>query len=535
MLELAALFLAGLALFFHGISGIRHQLQGLTSRRLRREVSQWARRPILARTGGFFFGAITQSATAAAFILTSLVASGLLPVRLALPFVAWANLGTVPLVFFAALNAKLLFLYLLGVAGLAVAFNVGPPRIRPALSALFFVGLVFFGLQLMKEAFAPLPSWAGFDEFAAVLARSSLLMVLAGALLRTVIQSSSAIAVMTVALAHGGLLSPGQAALTMYGTAIGVALSTVLLSSHLRGVPKQIALYQALINGAAGTLLTGLHFFESGTGIPLLQAAGSAVTTGPTAPLAISFLFLQSTSVLIAGVSAGRMESLLARLCPPTREEDLARPRFIRPEALADPESALDLAQAELYGQLGELPVALAQLRGEVGDTIPVAERGRATQVVYAEVEGFLRDLTDRSPDRATATRLLGLEQQLAIASPLARAVHDFAATFGELAAGRASGGATPPSPLLDALLESLDTLLLAAHDALTSDDPADADLVRDMTADRGGTMEALRRQFLEEEYAERRHEEVAGTLLLTTLFERSVWLLHRWVTTRTS
>jgi phosphate:Na+ symporter len=269
MAQLLALFFAGLALFFQGVSGIRTHLQGLTSRRLRRQLAAWSRRPLLAGVGGFVFGAITQSSTAVAFILTSLVSGGLMSVAHALPIVAWANLGTVPLVFFASLNAHLAFLYLLGASGLALAFDFGSARARPALSALFSVGLLFLGLQLMKDAFAPLPGFSWFRDLAGFIQGSALATFVAGALLRVLVQSSSAIAVIAITLAHGGLLSTDQAAMMMFGTGAGVGLSIFLLSSNLRGVPRQIALYQALINGAAALVLFALYYIEHYTGAPV--------------------------------------------------------------------------------------------------------------------------------------------------------------------------------------------------------------------------------------------------------------------------
>src|SRR3954464_5307040 len=111
MLEILALFLVGLSLFFYGVDGMQLHLQGLTSRRLRRQLAHWARHPVLAGAWGFLFGAITQSSTTVAFILTSLVADGLLTGRRARPSVEWANLGTVALVLFVSFDVRLAFLY----------------------------------------------------------------------------------------------------------------------------------------------------------------------------------------------------------------------------------------------------------------------------------------------------------------------------------------------------------------------------------------------------------------------------------------
>lgn len=524
MSELLALFLAGLALFFHGVSGIRTHLQGLTSRRLRRQLAAWSRRPLLAGAGGFFFGAVTQSSTAVAFILTSLVSGGLMSVANALPIVAWANLGTVPLVFFASFNAHLAFLYLLGLAGLALAFDLGPARARPALSALFSAGLLFLGLQLMKDAFAPLPGYAGFRDLAAFIQGSALAVFVAGALLRVLVQSSSAIAVIAIALAHGGLLSDEQAFMMMFGTGAGVGLSILLLSSNLRGVARQIALYQALINAAAALVLCTLYYVEHYTGAPLVLSLASALAPSPDSPvrLAYAFLFLQSAAVAAALLASRPAASWLARLCPPTDEQDLARPRFISPEALADPDSALELADKEQLALLALLPAQLDTLR-QPAPAIAPAVRHRAARAIAAEIEAYLRELVEHAPDHEASARLLALEQRLALIVSLTDTVHDFTATLARL---RSPGA--PPAPLLDSLLESLDTLLLTAHDASRDAAPDDLALLVQLASDRGDLMERLRRQLLAASDPALDHARKSDLFYATSLFERAIWLIRQ-------
>jgi len=524
MSELLALFLAGLALFFQGVAGVRTHLQGLTSRRLRRQLAAWSRRPLLAGAGGFLFGAITQSSTAVAFILTSLVSGGLMSVAHALPIVAWANLGTVPLVFFASFNTHLAFLYLLGLAGLALAFDLGSARARPALSALFSIGLLFLGLHLMKDAFAPLPSYPGFRDLADFLHGSVLATFVAGALLRVLVQSSSAIAVIAITLAHGGLLSPDQAAMMMFGTGAGVGLSIFLLSSHIRGVPRQIALYQALINASAALILCTLYYVEHYSGAPLLLALAAALAPAPDSPLrlAYAFLFLQSAAVLAALLASRPAAAWLARLCPPTDEQDLARPRHISPEALADPDSALELADREQVEVLARLPALLDTLR-QPSPAVPAEVRHRAALAVAAEIQSYLRELVEHAPDPQSSARLLALEQRQALVVSLAGTVHDFAATLGRLRAP-----ASPSAPLLDSLLESLDTLLLTAVDAARASDPDDIALLLRLSSDRGELMERLRRQLLAASDPALDHARKSDLFYVTGLFERAVWLLRQ-------
>ncbi len=524
MTELFALFLAGLALFFHGVGGIRSHLNGLGSRRLRKQLSRWARHPVLAGAWGFLFGAITQSSTAVAFILTGLVSGGLMTTARALPIVAWANLGTAVLVFFVSFNLHLAFLYVLGVSGLALAFNVGAARFRPVIAALFSVGLLFFGLQMMKSAFAPLSGFAWFGDLVAFIHGSVLATFVLGMLLRLLVQSSSAIAVIAIALAHGGLFSGEQAAMMMYGTGVGVGLSVFLLSSNLRGVPRQLALYQAVINGASGLTLCALFYVEKLTGVPLAIGLAERLTSDDSLRLAFAFLFLQSTAVCAALLFSRFAVQWLEKLSPPTDEQDLSRPRFLSDEALADPESALDLVEKEQLHLLGHLNGQLATVREETASSATVSAEvlHRAVAAVGAEVEVFLRELAGLEVDHQTSRRVLALERRLALIGSLNDTVHAFVETFTRLRAGPPLDGT-----FVDNLAESLNTLILSALDAAGSGDPGDIDLLLRMTADRGDLMERLRRNLLAGPQPLDHHQK-SHLFYLTSLFERAVWLLRQ-------
>src|SRR5262245_429693 len=118
MLELTAFFLSGLAFLFLGVDGIRTNLRQMANRRFRQVMSHMTGRAYLAGAWGLLLGIITQSATAVSFIVAGMTASGLLTLQRALLVVATSNLGTVALVFLAALDLTTAIYYLIGLTGL---------------------------------------------------------------------------------------------------------------------------------------------------------------------------------------------------------------------------------------------------------------------------------------------------------------------------------------------------------------------------------------------------------------------------------
>lgn len=523
MAELLAVFLAGLSLFFHGVGGIRDSLQGLTSRRLRQQLARLSQHPVLASLWGILSGAITQSSTAVAFIVAGLVSGGLISVPRALPIVAWANLGTVVLVLFASFDTHLAILYLLGVSGLGLAFNLGAARTRLVLTVLFCASLLFFGLDLMKDAFKPLPTFPWFKDVTAFVQGSTFATFVLGALLRIVLQSSAGISVIAIALAHGGVLSVPQAATMMYGTGVGVGLAVVLLASNLQGPPRQIALFQAFANTASALLLAGLFYVEQSTGTPLALQLTQQLAV-ENLQLGLVYLLLQLATAAIAVAAAPFAERPLRRLAPLTEEQDLARPRFISGHALADAESALDLAAKEQLHLLGHLPAQLDTIRSETAATarVPAETLQRATEAVSAEVRAFLHEIADLRSDHNTSARLLALERRQTLVGSLNETVFSFVTATASL-----RPQAPAIEPFLDSLAESLHALVLTAIDTVRSGDSSDRDLLLRMTADRGETLERLRRNVTSGSHA-LDHAQKAQLFYLTSVFERAVWLLRQ-------
>jgi hypothetical protein len=67
----------------------------------------------------------------------------------------WANAGASLLVLVAVLDVKVFFLFALGLAGIALAFEK-PARYQPLATALFGIGMVVYGLAMLRTGAAPL-------------------------------------------------------------------------------------------------------------------------------------------------------------------------------------------------------------------------------------------------------------------------------------------------------------------------------------------------------------------------------------------
>jgi phosphate:Na+ symporter len=515
--EIFALLLAGLGLFFTGVDSVRSKLQQLSSRRFRLVLSRLTHHPLLASAAGAGFGALTQSAAAVAFILAGMVSTGMLPLRRALPVVAAANLGTAVLVFLAAVDLRLAVLYLVGVTGLLISFRV-MARHDALLGALFGIGLLFFGLDLMKRAVGPLPSYDWFQALVAFLSEWTLAPFVLGVACRMVIQSSSTIGVIAIALQHAGLFSAQQAMLLICGAGPGAGLSVLFLSANLRGAPRQVLLYLGLINAIGGALAAALLLIDrAGPGWLIAWQPAQADAAGLLAwvYLATAVLMLLSGLALLPIA-----EPLLNRWAPPTVEQDLSRPLYLHDGALSVPDTALDLAEKEQLRLFSVIVQVIDAVRSESGGGSPPLDTlVRAGRDLAATVDAFLNDLVDTGLSGDCASRLLLLDRRQDHLEALLGATGDLATT------AASSNFSAERAALVDRLKESLNFIFLSAQDAWTSRDADDMALLLALTADRGDMMERLRRHATT---GSADNIEMSTVSLVTSLFERAVWLVRQ-------
>jgi phosphate:Na+ symporter len=205
MVELVALYMAGLSFFFTGMAGIADNFRQITGRRFRILLSRATNHPVHAGMLGAAAGAVMQSTSVVMFVLSGMIASGLLPLRRALVVLACANIGTPALVFVAAVDLHLPILFLVGISGLLLAFKLFT-KWKPGIGALLSIGLVFFGLDMMKHAFQPLLATKSLLGVARFFNHWPDLAPFLGALMRSVVHSSSACAAITITINHGGSL-----------------------------------------------------------------------------------------------------------------------------------------------------------------------------------------------------------------------------------------------------------------------------------------------------------------------------------------
>jgi len=520
---------AGLGLFFIGIRLISTHLKQMAGPRMRLVLGRALAGHRTPALFGFLVGAILQSVNAVALTLAALVSARVIDSRAAFPIINWANLGTSVIVLVAALNLHLLVLVLLGATGVAYYLNLDQSaRYRHLVGALLGIGLLFLGIDLTKAGAAPLKEVAWLREYILASTGHFALSFGIGVAVTLVAQSSTTVTIVAMAMAAAGLLGFDNGAMVVLGAGLGSGLSAWTLAGNLKGSARQLMLYQLVLKVAGVTAMLLLFTIEYLTGWPLLYAALTQFDTwlglSPAMQLATVYLLLQIVSDIVMHVAGAPLVRLVERSAPSTQEEVLGVPHYLEDHSLDQPETALLLVDKEQQRLLAALPAYLDALRDDVQQPGPSTRvRHAADGNVAHQCDHYLKDIADRAHSRAVLERTIVLRDR----NGLILSLQETLAELCTIARGRSH----PKSvhALIGSLVEGLHVMLETLAHCVADPDPHDLEMLRLLTHDRSELMDAIRRRLLSTG-TEIPAETQQLLFSATSLFERSVWLLRRYV-----
>jgi phosphate:Na+ symporter len=233
VLGMAMSVVGGLGLFMLGMKYMSEGMQAVAGNSLRRMISLVTNNRLTATATGTTVTLLVQSSTISTVIMVGLVNAGLMQLYQAVGFIMGANIGTTITGWILVLQIGKYGLPILGVAALVYIFS---RRDRPRFIAMAIMGLgmVFFGLELMKNGLAPMKDMPAFVEAFAWFEADSyggiVRAVLVGCVLTILVQSSSATLAITIGLAATGVIPFTTAAALVLGENIGTTITIVLAS-----------------------------------------------------------------------------------------------------------------------------------------------------------------------------------------------------------------------------------------------------------------------------------------------------------------
>jgi len=307
-LKMAFAVIGGLGIFLLGMKNMSEGMQAVAGHRLRRMISAVTDNRFLAVGTGLCVTCFVQSSSITTVLVVGLVNSGLMMLHQAIGVIMGANIGTTITGWILVLKIGKWGLPILGVAAFAFLFS-RTERARYIAMAIMGVGMIFFGLELMKNGFKPMKDYpafaAAFEWFRATSYIGVLKCAAIGCILTFIVQSSSATLGITIGLASVGAIPFQTAAALVLGENVGTTITAWLASLgattnakraayfhvmfNIIGVawvtavfPKLIELVGWVVHASSGSNPIGLSIHEAGDAVSYAAVVTAGIATTHT-------------------------------------------------------------------------------------------------------------------------------------------------------------------------------------------------------------------------------------------------------------
>lgn len=362
------MLVAGIGIFLVACQMMSTSLETASSKKLKTLFSKVSR----SRWLGVGIGAVTtaaiQSSGATTVMIIGFVNAGIISLGQAATMIYGANIGTtitaqiVALGMFGGdtLSTSIIFSAFAGF-GAFVMFFAKKELVKNIGGILTGFGMLFVGLTLMSDSMAEFSAQDSVKFFLAQIS-NPLLLVLIGTILTAIIQSSSVMTSIAIAMVVTGLISLDQGIFLTMGSNIGSCVVAIIAGMTSGMNAKRTALIHLIFN------CSGVVIFLIAEGIIGL-ASGGDVSYGtmfenifPGAPqtqLAMFHTFFNVMTVLIILPLTNLMVQVVSHLIPEEEvieDPDAPRLYFIDQNLLKTPYAAVQQTKLELVN-MGDLAI----------------------------------------------------------------------------------------------------------------------------------------------------------------------------------
>jgi phosphate:Na+ symporter len=243
--------IGGLGIFILGMKYLSDSLQMLSGGLIRKAISSVTSNRFLAVLVGLFVTTFVQSSSITTVMVVGLTNASLMQLTQAIGVILGANIGTTITGWILAVKVGKYGLLLIALGVFPMLFSKND-RLSASSKVLVALGLIFFGLEIMSDAFKPLRNDEGFMNLMLVLDAQSLLSILGcvaiGCLMTMVIQSSSAMLGITIALATTGAIPLHTAIALVMGENIGTTITAQFAAIGGTIVSRRAAMAHSVFN-----------------------------------------------------------------------------------------------------------------------------------------------------------------------------------------------------------------------------------------------------------------------------------------------
>ena len=347
-MEIVINLLGGLGLFLYGMNLMAEGLQKAAGEKLKKIVEKLTSNVVMGVIVGTVVTGIIQSSSASTVMVVGFVNAGIMTLSQAIGVIMGANIGT-------TVTAQLVSFKLEAVAPVSLGIGIilylftKKQKTKELATILLGFGILFTGMEFMKDAAQPLAEYEGFRDALIYFGNHQILGILAGFAITGIIQSSSASMGMLIVLASQGLIPLSAALPILYGDNIGTCVTSLISSIGASRNAKRAATMHLTFN-VIGTILFMLIL-----GKPISMLVEYLDPNDAARQIANAHTIFNVVNVLILLPFAKYIVKIVLKLMPITEEESegIVRTKYLDERILQTPSIALGNTVKEVM-RMGE-------------------------------------------------------------------------------------------------------------------------------------------------------------------------------------
>jgi phosphate:Na+ symporter len=414
----------GLGLFLFGMGFMSDGLKRVAGHKLRKIVESMTKKPIVAFLVGAGVTALVQSSSATTVMIIGFVNAALLTLKQAICVIIGTNVGTTAtawLVSISGVGAFKITIYALPAVGFGfLMMTLGTTRRTKSIGQIMLgFGILFVGINFMKDAFEPLQNSPRIQKLFVSLGNRPILAILAGTMVTTLLQSSSAAIAIVQLLASGGAFGND------WQKVLNVSIPFVLGSNIGTTITAQLAALQANLNAKrtawAHTIFNALGAFIAYPFVHfgLFGALVYKISPWELGPATIAANIAIAHTVFNVGNSciflplSGVLRRIVVKLVPEKPGDIAAKPVILEEHLLDTPVIALEQSKREIIRMAKTAKIAVENcLSAIVNDD-------RRTLEMIRQIEDFIDEFQIAITTYLTALSRRQLSDEVSIELPV--------------------------------------------------------------------------------------------------------------------
>ncbi|EPY2305261.1 Na/Pi cotransporter family protein [Clostridium sporogenes] len=245
--------IGGLGLFIYGMNLMGDGLQNVAGERVKVFFEKVTSNPVKGVLTGVIVTGVIQSSSATTVMVVGFVNAGLMTLTQAAGVIMGANIGTTVTGQLVAFNVTAGAPLFVGV-GTAIVLFAKKKKTKEIGNIILGFGILFMGMDIMKEAMSPLGQSEAFKSLTLSLSHNVFLGIVVGMGMTAIVQSSSATIGILIALASNGVLPLSAALPILFGDNIGTCVTALLASIGASKNARKAALFHLTFN-VIGTVI----------------------------------------------------------------------------------------------------------------------------------------------------------------------------------------------------------------------------------------------------------------------------------------